>query len=115
METSPVDYLIEKYEKIKTLFGIEKQILLNDFRAIATAINKNERFEYFKDLGKLARDSYPESLLHNYYMGRFYEATGNPKKAMKTYREAYIYQEIDGITKDDLLERADRIQAEFGY
>ena len=30
-------------------------------------------------------------------------------------REAYIYQEIDGITKDDLLERADRIQAEFGY
>ena len=115
METSPVDYLIEKYEMIETFFGIEKQILLNDFRAIATAIIKNEQFEYFKDLGKLAREYYPESLLQNYYMGRFYEATGNPKKAMKAYREAYIYQEIDGITKDDLLERADRIQAEFGY
>ena len=106
METSPVDYLIEKYEKIKTLFGIEKQILLNDFRAIATAITKNERFEYFKDLGKLARESYPESLLHNYYMGRFYEATGNPKKAMKTYREAYIYQEIDCICMMILYELA---------
>ena len=29
-------------------------------------------------------------------------------------RKEDIYQEIDGIKKDDLLERADRIQAEFG-
>jgi predicted alpha/beta superfamily hydrolase len=115
LETSPVDYLLEKYEMIETLFGIEKQVLINDFRAISTAIEKKERFEYFKDLGKVARESYPESVLHNYYMGRFYEATGSPKKAMKVYREAYIYQEIDGITKDDLLNKADQIKAEFGY
>ena len=115
LETSPVAYLTEKYDRIETLFGIEKQILLNDFRAIASALDKKEQFEYFKDLAKLARESYPDSVLHNYYMGRFYEATGNPKKAMKTYREAYIYQEIDGITKDDLLDKADRIKLEYGY
>lgn len=115
LETSPVAYLTEKYDRIETLFGIEKQILLNDFRAIASALDKKEQFEYFKDLAKLARESYPDSVLHNYYMGRFYEATGNPKKAMKTYREAYIYQEIDGITKDDLLDKADRIKVEYGY
>ncbi|MDA9575570.1 alpha/beta hydrolase-fold protein [Flavobacteriaceae bacterium] len=115
LETSPVAYLTEKYYRIETLFGIEKQILLNDFRAIASALDKKEQFEYFKDLAKLARESYPDSVLHNYYMGRFYEATGNPKKAMKTYREAYIYQEIDGITKDDLLDKADRIKVEYGY
>ena len=115
LETSPVAYLTEKYNRIETLFGIEKQILLNDFRAIASALDKKEQFEYFKDLAKLARESYPDSVLHNYYMGRFYEATGNPKKAMKTYREAYIYQEIDGITKDDLLDKADRIKLEYGY
>lgn len=115
LETSPVAYLTEKYDSIETLFGIEKQILLNDFRAIASALDKKEQFEYFKDLAKLARESYPDSVLHNYYMGRFYEATGNPKKAMKTYREAYIYQEIDGITKDDLLDKADRIKVEYGY
>ena len=39
----------------------------------------------------------------------------NPKKAIKTYQEAYIFQEIDGITKDDLLNRADRLKAEYGY
>jgi hypothetical protein len=100
---------------IETLFGIEKQILLNDFRAISSAIEKNEDYEYYKDLGKLARESYPDTVLHNYYMGRFYEATGNPKKAMKVYREAYIFQEIDGITKDDLIDKADQIKAEFGY
>ena len=115
LETSPVAYLTEKYDRIETLFGIEKQILLNDFRAIASALDKKEQFEYFKDLAKLARESYPDSVLHNYYMGRFYEATGNPKKAMKTYREAYIYQEIDGITKDDLLDKADRIKVEYGF
>lgn len=114
-ETSPVSYLTEKYEKIEQLFDVEKQILLNDFRAIATAIEKNKTYEYFKDLAKLARNEYPDALLNNYYMGRFYEATGNPKKAIKTYQEAYIYQEIDGITKDDLLDRADRLKAEFGY
>jgi predicted alpha/beta superfamily hydrolase len=115
LSTSPVDYLVEKYAMIETLFGIEKQILLNDFRAISSAIEKNEDYEYYKDLGKLARESYPDTVLHNYYMGRFYEATGNPKKAMKVYREAYIFQEIDGITKDDLIDKADQIKAEFGY
>ena len=48
-------------------------------------------------------------------MGLFYEASGNPKKAMKSYQEAYIYQEIDGITKDDLLDRADQIKNEYGF
>lgn len=115
LESSPVDYLIQKYESIKTLFGIDKQILINDFRAIASAINKNETYHYFQDLANLARKSYPETVLKNYYMGLFYEATGNPKKAMKSFQEAYIYQEIDGITKDDLLERADRIKVEYGF
>ncbi len=115
LETSPVDYLLEKYNTIEKLFGIEKQILMNDFRAISTAIEKNKSFDYFKDLAKLARDAYPETLLSNYYMGRFFEATGNIRKAIKAYQEAYIYLEIDGITKDDLLNRADRLKAEFGY
>ena len=115
IETSPVDYLVQKYEMIKSLFDIDKQILVNDFRAIAAAINKNKTYQYFEDLAKLARKAYPETVLKNYYMGLFYEASGNPKKAMKSYQEAYIYQEIDGITKDDLLDRADQIKNEYGF
>lgn len=115
LNNSPVEYLIQKYERIKSLFGIDKQILLNDFRAIASAINKNQTFEYFEDLSKLARKAYPDTVLKNYYLGQYFEATGNPKRAIKAYQEAYIYQEIDGITKDDLLDRADQLKAEFGY
>jgi len=115
LETSPVEYLLEKYKVISDLFGIEKQILINDFKAIAAAIKKKEQWEYFEDLGKLARKEYPETVLGNYYLARFYEETGQSKKAMRTYRSAYVFEEIAGITKDDMLDRADRIKADFGY
>ena len=115
LEESPVDYLIEKYQTIEDLFGIKKQILINDFRAIAAAINKKENYEYFEQLGKLARKEYPDTLLGNYYLGRFYEETGETKKAMKTYQSAYVLEEIGGITKDMVLELSEQIKADFGY
>ena len=115
LETSPVEYLQEKYQTIFTLFGIKKQILINDFKAIAAAIEKNEEFKYFEDLGKIARKEYPKTLLGNYYLARFYEETGEPKKAMRTYQSGYILDEIAGITKDLMLEKADLIKADFGY
>ncbi|TVZ58096.1 hypothetical protein NA63_0589 [Flavobacteriaceae bacterium MAR_2010_105] len=115
LETSPVDYLLEKYKTIKDLFGIEKQILVNDFKAIQAAIEKNKKFEYYEDLGKIARKEYPETLLGSYYLARFYEETGEPKKAMRTYTSAYILQEIGGITKDLMLEKAEEIKADFGF
>lgn len=115
LETSPVEYLQEKYQTIYDVFAIEKQILINDFKAIAAAIEKNEEFKYYEDLGKLARKEHPKTLLGNYYLGRFYEETGEPKKAMRTYQSAYILDEVGGITKDEMLERADTIKADFGY
>lgn len=115
LEGSPVDYLTEKYQTIQTLFGIDKPILINDFKAIAAAIKKSEKFEYFEQLGKIARKEYPDTLLGSYYLGRFYEETGEPKKAMKTYQSAYVLEEIAGITKDHVLELADQIKADFGY
>jgi len=115
LETSPVEYLQEKYKTILELFGIEKQILINDFKAIAAAIEKNKKYEYFEDLGKIARKEYPETLLGNYYLARYYEEKGEPKKAMRTYQSAYGFEEIGGITLDFMLEKADEIKADFGY
>ena len=115
LDTSPVDYLLEKYKMIKDLFGIEKQILINDFKAIEAAIEKKEQFQYFENLGELARKQYPDALLGHYYLARYYEEIGEPKKAMKMYRSAYILDEIGGITKDLMLEKADEIKADFGY
>ncbi|MBJ6367552.1 alpha/beta hydrolase [Snuella sedimenti] len=115
LDTSPVAYLQEKYQTIEELFGIDKQILVNDFKAIAAAIEKLEEFEYFEELGKMARKAYPETLLGNYYLARFYEETGEPKKAMRTYQSAYALNEVGGITKDLMLEKADLIKEDFGY
>ena len=78
-------------------------------------VEKNEKFEYYEALGKLARDQYPDTLLGHYYLARFYEEAGEPKKAMKTYQSAYILKEIGGYTKDEMLEKADAIKADFGY
>lgn len=115
LDTSPVAYLEEKYQTIHELFGLDKQILINDFKAIAAAIEKTEKWDYYEDLGKLARQEYPKTLLGSYYLARFYEETGNTKKAMKTYQSAYVLEEIGGLTKDYMLERADNIKADFGY
>lgn len=115
LEGNPVDYLKEKYETIETLFGIKKPILINDFKAIEAAIKKKEKYDFFEDLGNLARKEYPDTLLGHYYLGRFYEETGKSKKAMKTYQSAYVLQEIGGITKDLVLELAEQIKADFGY
>lgn len=115
LEISPVLYLEEKYQAISDLFGIDKRVLINDFKAISAAIEKNETYEYFEALGKMARKQYPETLLGSYYLARFYEETGEPKKAMRTYQSAYSLSEIAGITKDLMLEKADAIKQDFGY
>ena len=115
LESSPVSYLLEKYQIIKDRFGLDKQILINDIKAIEAAIEKKKNFEYYEELGKIVRKQYPETLLGNYYLARFYEETGEPKKAMRTYRSAYVLDEIGGITKDLMLEKADAIKADFGY
>ncbi|MBT8303706.1 MAG: esterase [Bacteroidia bacterium] len=114
-EGSPVDYLKDKYAMITDLFGLEKKILVNDFKAISAAIEKNEIPEYYQELGKLARRDYPETLLGNYYIARYFEEMGEPKKAYKTYKSAYILDEIAGITKDFMLEMADQLKADFGF
>ena len=115
LETSPVLYLQEKYQNIYNSFGIDKQILINDFKAISAAIEKNSTFENYEALSKMARKAYPETILSSYYLARFYEETGEPKKAMRTYQSAYVYDEIAGITKDMVLEKAELIKADFGY
>ncbi len=115
LDYSPVDYLKEKYQMVNDLFGINKKILINDFRAISSAIEKNQLFENYQDLSKLANKDYPESLLGTYYLARYYEEMGEPKKAYRTYKSGYVLEEIAGISKDLMLEKAEEIKADFGF
>jgi len=115
LESSPIDYLREKYKRIKSYYGIEKEVSMNDFMAIEEYIEAKEQFNYYYDLSKYANEFYFETILPSYYMGRFYEETGDPERAMKIYRSAYNMNEVQGLTKDYLLELADRIQDDFNF
>jgi len=113
-EGTAYDYLVKKYDTIKSLYKLDKQIRINDFNAAEAALKKSEEWEAFKLLSKLAKEEYPESMLGMYYMGIHYENIGEPKKAIKAYTSGYIMNEIGRLTKDDMLHYAEIIKADFG-
>jgi hypothetical protein len=115
LDSSPIDYLKNKYNLIKEFYDIDKIISVNDFMAIEEFIEENEYFELYENLSKLAFEEYPGTILPSYYKGRFYEETGNPEKAMHLYRSAYNMNEVEGLTKDYLIELADRIKEDFNF
>lgn len=112
---SSYSYLVEKYETIKTLFGIDKQIRLNDFMAVYNAMEKTKKWEELKDLAKLANDHYPNTMLGTYFDARYDEEMGNPKRAMRSYQKAYGQDPISFLTVDFMLEKADKIKKDFNY
>ena len=115
LETSPIDYLKNKYQLIKEFYDLDKTISMNDFMAIEEFIEENEFFNLYDELSELAKQEYPGTILPSYYKGRFTEETGDPKKAMHIYRSAYNLEEVSGLTKEYLLELAERIKEDFNY
>ncbi len=115
LETPIHQYLLDKYKTIEDLFGITNNIRVNDFIATATAAEKKNQWESLREIATLAKRQYPDTVLGDYYLGRYFEETGEPKKAMKTFQGAYDKEEVDFITIDKLLDRADKIKNDFGY
>ena len=115
LETSPIDYLKNKYQLISEFYDVDKTISMNDFMAIEEFIEENEFFNLYDELSELAKQEYPGTILPSYYKGRFIEETGDPKKAMYIYRSAYNMKEVKGLTKEYLLELAERIKEDFNY
>lgn len=115
LDTSISQYLLDKYKVIEDLFGITNNIRVNDFIAAATASEKRNQWESLREIATLAKRQYPNTVLGDYYLGRYYEETGEPKKAMRIFQGAYDKEEVDFITIDRLLDRADKIKNDFGY
>ena len=115
LNTSPIDYLKNKYQLIKDFYDEDKTISMNDFMAVEEYIEENEFFNLYNELSELAKQEYPGTILPSYYKGRFIEETGDPKKAMYIYRSAYNMKEVKGLTKEYLLELAERIKEDFNY
>ncbi len=115
LETSFYDYLVDIYSTTEKLYGIKRQIRINDFIAISTAIEKNERWEELESLGKLAIKEHPETMLGYYYLGLGYEQLGEPKKAMRAYENGFQLAEIAFLTKDYMLDKVQKIKDDFGF
>ncbi|MUP44797.1 esterase [Gramella sp. BOM4] len=112
---SPTAYLAEKYSDIKELYGIDRKISVNDFMAVYNAIEKTRNWEEYKDLYKMAHDHYPGTMLGTFFEARYEEETGNPKRAMRIYQNAYGQEKIAFLDSDFMLEKADAIKKDFGY
>jgi len=115
METPVHQYLVDKYKTIEDLFGLTNPIRENDFLATAAAAEKLSQWESLREIATMAKRQYPDTVLGDYYMGRYFEETGEPKKAMRTYQGAYNKIEVDFITADLMLDKADKIKTDFGY
>lgn len=115
LKTPISDYLIEKYKTIEDLFGLTNPIRVNDYIAAATASEKRKQWESLKVIGEMAKKEYPETVLGPYYLGRYFEEVGESKKAMRTFQAAFDKEEVDFITVDIMLDKADKIKEDFGY
>ena len=101
--------------ELKRLFEFQIIVQNKKTKLKKFKITYYDNLKYFEELGKLARQEYSETLLGNYYLARYYEESGQSKKAMRTYQSAYMLEEVGGYTKDDMFERADQIKRDFGY
>ena len=115
LETPVHNYLLDKYQTIANLFGITNPIRINDFLASASACEKLKQWESLREIASMATRQYPDLILGDYYMGRYYEETGDPKRAMRTFQGGFDKEEVDFITVDLMLDKADQIKYDFGY
>lgn len=115
LETPVHLYLLDKYQTIANLFGINNPIRINDFIATASACEKLKQWDSLREIAALATRQYPDLILGDYYMGRYYEETGDPKRAMRTFQGGFDKEEVDFITVDLMLDKADQIKFDFGY
>ena len=114
LDSSPIEYLQNKYQLIKDFYEIDKTISINDFLAIEDYIESFELYELYDDLSKLANEEHPGTIISSYYKGRFYEENGQFEKAMQIYRSSSVMDEVYGfLTKDYLLELANQIKSDF--
>lgn len=104
-EGSPYAYLEKKYKDIEFFYGFEKKVVENDLKAIAAASNKKDDLESLKDLSKLAKKEYPESMISAYYLGIYHEKDNNLKKALQYYNSGLLLEPSEFIDKDMLLEK----------
>ena len=111
-EGGPLGYLEKKYNDIKLFYGFEKKVVENDMKAVAAAAMSKDNLDALKELSKLARKEFPESMISAYYTGMYHELENNPKKALQYYQSGLLLKPSDFIDKDVLLDKIYTIKGE---
>ena len=104
-------YLTDKYEAIEKQLGIKMNVRMSDFKAIETAIIKTEAWEGYEHLAQISGQQYEKTMLYDYHMANYWEKKGDLKKAQKFYQNAFTKQEIAGLTKDQMMNKAEDLKA----
>lgn len=82
--------------------------------AVYNAMEKTRNWNELKNLSKLASKHYPTTMLATFFDARYEEETGNPKRAVKSYMNAYGQEPIAFLTVDYMLEKAETLKKDFG-
>ena len=113
------NYLTDRYKRIEKLFGIKKEISVEEIEKVVKIAEQREDLKSLNKLGALANKLHPESLMGTYYLAQYAEKSGKTKKAKKLYESAltlndvshinreYIFSKIDELTVADLDEEID--------
>ena len=112
IQSNTTQYLEDKYKKIKDLYGIDKEPLLEDVKAIYAAILKNADFESIPILVKYIKPYYKNTALPDYLEGDYYQRIQEPQKAFRSLQRAYGAKEIDFVTKELISQTLERLQKE---
>ncbi|MFO7744829.1 MAG: alpha/beta hydrolase-fold protein [Psychroflexus sp.] len=112
---SPANTLEDKYLTIQELYAIEIPIRIVDFLKTAEAIEEKELWDDYQNLSRLASKQSSNTVLHNYFQGRYFEKIGQPKRAIKEYQAAYGLDSAGYLNSDVLLGKADELKRTYGY
>ena len=113
--SSPSNYLEDRYYTIQELYALEIPIRIVDFLKTAGAIEEKELWDDYQNLSRLAKREVSGTVLHHYFQGRYFEKSGQPKRAIKEYQAAYGLESAGYLNSDVLLGKADALIQTFGY
>ncbi len=110
LSKNQANYLIKKYDAIEKTYGIKMKVRLNDFKAIESAIIKNNNYDEFEKLAQISGEQYPESMLNDYHLATYYEKRGNIKRAFKIYQSAIAKDKMRDLTKEMMMNKVDDLK-----
>jgi len=109
---SLVDYLKQKYEEIRTIYGINLPYREDDLLYISSLAEELENRDQLEELGKMTIFTWPGSPYGYYMLGKVEELKGNLTKALEYYKTGFGKLSSGILNKADFyldIERVERL------